>query len=517
MNELRLEEINNLIANTDFYELRNKGFMPPFESMDISKSDNICYPDEQNEVRKRIIKNRHPIGYDINTDEYLTDCVCKFLLYEKIPQEEKDIVCEYLDDGLKSRIFNLFLNTKLKQLFKISPDDISGNIYYSLKINKVPLRVCQKDSNGKVHTSKIEATFTDVSNFLLQKENNTDTGFLLVVRRLLNESGVLNEKWCPKEIQNLINNLNNKSWTDYEEKICANSDRILKEELEQAEDSHHEIHVSESLKSTVLGSIPKDFNTLEKALLIYSKLCQILSYNPVYYLGKKADFDTSVSKIKNFDLERNDVVCYEFSYILADLLAEIGINKIKEPKTKDGKFSDNHANICFLVDGLVVSADSTRTILQGDLTSNKYSSSMNGIRCEQYDENCQRKFALAKKKVRNYIKEENKQYDSMLPNKEQIADMSLNERLILFNDLLTSSQLTDVDFIAYINRLVSELELNITTQLLYDGQTNEYYAQINIQNYHNEGIMQYIINAKTKKIYENPGGLLYKEDITTRQ
>ncbi len=518
MNELRLEEINNLIASTDFYELRNKGFMPPFESMDISKSDNICYPDEQNEVRKRIIKNRPPIGYEIKEDEYLTYCVCKFLIYEKIPQDEKNIVCEYLDEELKIRVFSMFLNTKIKPLFKIAPDDISGNIYYSPRVNKVPLRACQKDPSGKVHTSKIEITYKDVEKFLLQKENNNDTGFLLAIRHLLNESGVLNEKWCPKTIQNLINNLNTQSWTECEEKLCSTNDNLLREELEQIEDVHHEVHVNDSLKNSVLNSVPKEFNTLEKALYIYSKLCQILSYDSMYYLGKKEQHDKSVTNISNVNTENNNIVCYEFSYILADLLSEIGITKIKESKLNGNKFYDNHANISFLVDGLVISADSTRTVIQGDLTSLKYTSVMNGIRCEQYDENSQKIFALAKKKVRNHLKEENKQYASMIPSKEYVANMSLNEKLILFNNLLTSCKLTNVDFIAYVNKLVSELELNITTKLLYDDKTNIFYAQINIQNYHNEGIMSYIIDSTTKKIYENPNGLLlYKEDITTRQ
>ena len=40
--------------------------------------------------------------------------------------------------------------------------------------------------------------------------------------------------------------------------------------LEQIEDVHHEVHVNENLKNNVLNSIPKEFNTLEKAVMFQS-------------------------------------------------------------------------------------------------------------------------------------------------------------------------------------------------------------------------------------------------------
>lgn len=517
MNELSVDELNNEIMGIDFWKSKHNNPMPSIESVKVIVPSNICSLDERREVRNRIIGKQIPLGYDISSDSYLTQCVCKFILDKKIPPEEKKIVCEYLDEKLKKIIFEQFVKSELKTKFKAYIDDISSNIYYSPRVNGVPLKIRYRDSNNVLHLTKIDVMFEDIEDFLINKPNSHSNSLLLCVKHLLNESNILNEKWCPEYIKKMINDLNNNAWVEYEQKICNDSDRLIKEDLEEAQSIKHRVRVNENLKRVILDSIPSDFNLAEKAIYIYAKLCQILSYAPLYYLEKKSQYDKSIAKVEDIDINNNSVTCYEFSYMYADLLTEIGITKIKEHKLDGDKFHDEHANVLFLADDLVIFADSTRTIIQGDLTSLKYSSGMTGIRCELYDENSQKKFIHSRNKVIDYINKENMKITSMLPDKDKVDDLSIQERIILFNNLLVNCNLINTDFISYAGRLISTLKLNIDTKLFYNDDDNNFFLQIDLTNYYGENLLSYIIDSSTKKIYNEPNeSLKFKENVTNR-
>lgn len=68
------------------------------------------------------------------------------------------------------------------------------------------------DDKGVMQSYKIDVKFKEIEDFFAQKIDNPNSGLLLCVKHLLNESNVVNEKWCPEHIKNLINNLNNNTW-----------------------------------------------------------------------------------------------------------------------------------------------------------------------------------------------------------------------------------------------------------------------------------------------------------------
>ena len=212
MDELSIDELNKQIKELDFWKLHHYAYLPSIDSLEVVIPDNICNMDERQEVRKRIIGKQIPLDYDISEDSYLTHCVCKFILDKKTPPEEKAIVCEYLNEKLKKIIFELFIEIELKNRFKPDIDDVSDNIYYSPKVNGVPLKMYRYDDKGVMQSYKIDVKFKEIEDFFAQKIDNPNSGLLLCVKHLLNESNVVNEKWCPEHIKNLINNLNNNTW-----------------------------------------------------------------------------------------------------------------------------------------------------------------------------------------------------------------------------------------------------------------------------------------------------------------
>lgn len=117
--------------------------------------------------------------------------------------------------------------------------------------------------------------------------------------------------------------------------------------LENSNTVTHDIKMNEQLKENLISNIPEDFNQLEKSIYLYIKLCQIFSYDDVYYYNDKTETHRNVSNILDYNEKNNKVVCYEFAYIYSDLLRSIRINHIKEKETKDDRFDKSHANIEF--------------------------------------------------------------------------------------------------------------------------------------------------------------------------
>ena len=175
--------------------------------------------------------------------------------------------------------------------------------------------------------------------------------------------------------------LKNKDIQKYQDRLCEYNNQIIKKSVLESPPVEHEFHLDDSIKSKIINSIPKDFSNLERAIYVYTKLCQIFSYDPVYYFKEEAGNHSFIANIENYNEENNEVVCYEFAYILSDVLKDMGISHIKERSNEEQKFQNSHTNISFLVDDFVIFADSTTTVEAGNLSSSKYSLDLKGIRC----------------------------------------------------------------------------------------------------------------------------------------
>ena len=229
------------------------------------------------------------------------------------------------------------------------------------------------------------------------------------------------------------------------------------------------------------------------------------------------------NEVGNFDRENNNVVCHEFTYIFAEILFKLGVEYVSENMTiiPNTEYFNGHSNLKYIVDNNVIFADSTRTIIGGDLTGQKFSSNLTGIRSELYDNDLQQEFSTAKSNVQKYIERENKLLSDMLPPKDEISSLGEKDKYILFNNYLINCQLNGIDFIAYANKLIDILDLNINTKIMYDNNDlSKTLLNIELIGYSNEGKQQtisYIIDADSKLIYDSiTDEMQYKENLTKR-
>ena len=141
-----------------------------------------------------------------------------------------------------------------------------------------------------------------------------------------------------------------------------------------------EFKVNPELEKSILGSMPKNYSNLKKAVYIYYQLCLKLQYSLDYYLdnSKVIDYFTDPKNIEKVDGEKNkDVVCYTFNAIFAKLLEKAGVcdsSVYKNLHWEGDKFSPYHYHVYTNIDGLSLVIDGTEGVLNdNDLTLSKYS------------------------------------------------------------------------------------------------------------------------------------------------
>ena len=274
----------------------------------------------------------------------------------------------------------------------------------------------------------------------------------------------------------------------------------------------HSFEINTDIKNFILKDMPSDLTKLEKAIYIYSKLCKILDYDMDYYndnANKKFIAEESISDV---DLSNNNVVCYTFSYIYSGLLREIGIDQIKEAKINKGEFVNKHASVEFVVDNIVIMADSTHAGAEiGDLTTLKVENKINGLRCSQFNIEKQNKVNQAKKKVEIILEKEktDEEANYFLPSQEKLDSMTSIDKYILFNDLVAATPLTGVSLLGYIQVLKDRLNLYIITKVEKDSDQNDLIINIKMRplgvekTYFENAAISYKINARNKEIIYN--------------
>lgn len=504
MSVIDLEELNQAILNAESIGIFNSTpYTPSINS--LSNVGYVSTPEIRNTINQLIFYYPKPDDFRISEELYYDIYI--YMMDSTIPEENKNIVSKYMSEELKEKVFQEYLKGDFKKKnFKLDIDDVVPSYWFIPKIYGVPIKACfEKYDSIVIRENNLD--YDSVIEFFKQKSDKAnDFEFCLKLKCLFQADDYFTKKWCPKRIIEYIDELNKSdSLTDYQNNLCRFNNELIKKELLTAPIVEHRFHLDNDVKAKIVSSIPEDFSNVEKVIYIYNKLCQIFSYDSIYYIKEGAGNHSEVSNIENYNEENNNVVCYEFSYMLADILRDLGVIYIKERANKEQKFAKAHTNISFIVDEFVVFADSTTSVEFGDLSTSKYSTDLKGIRCSQYDEILQQEFNKAKSKVRSYMEYQDMQFELLIPNPEFIHDLNDQQKVVLFNNYLTNCNVKNIDFLAYANKLISVLELNIATSVYYDNKTeSKILLRVDIDTYsdYKNDRISYFIDSTDKRVYD---------------
>ena len=233
------------------------------------------------------------------------------------------------------------------------------------------------------------------------------------------------------------------------------------------------IQLNQELEHAVLKDIPTKLTELEQAIFIYIKLCKILTYDDEYFAQGHNNINTrqqnDINYISSVTPKNPQVVCYVFNEIYAKLLSNIGIHHELNGNIF-GKYGREHENLIFKSGKFLVIADSTDSILKGDLAYIKLNEKIIGLACINSNEQTKKEFNETLNKVYNYINIQEKQEKGkdiqdylkeyhQLKEKTPKKNISMEEKLKILIEIVKKMQLKEMDQISCIKYLTEKMFL----------------------------------------------------------
>lgn len=451
---------------------------------------------------KSIVEEKHSKSLTPQIDQFKThfnmrdfDAILK-KLYNKQVINESDflIILSFINSEFKEEF-----KEKYNMLVEYATDELKEK-YTLYKLKQIKLNNFDEKLIDDLFNNNITSNQKDTIYFLLSQN-----------------SFLLTDKLIDDRVKNTLkNNLT-------EEVINENTKKYFNKNINNPL-SNKEL-MNKHLKKEILDSIPNNYTKLEQSIYIYIKLCQLLSYDSFYYVNKKqaAQIHENISHLSNINIQNSNIVCYEFVSLYAELLESIGIKpdvktqfwmeSDKDNNLITDSFKDNHANLEYIVDNFIISADSTNSILGGDLINAKLGNQLNGIKCKNVNEYDQIIFDTSLNKVYNNINLSNeyKKYD------KDINKITFTKRLKLLFDNIVKMDVQEVDFISYITYLKhkffseDELQWNIAINIVGKKDEVDQYPvvifSINTNDIINvpQDTIQYLYDTKKHKLikYDN--------------
>ena len=237
-------------------------------------------------------------------------------------------------------------------------------------------------------------------------------------------------------------------------------DEQIDSEITQFDDSEQpsfveEIVVNEMLWEEVWSKVPKEFTNLEKAYYIYYELCKIFSFDEeVFINGDESKTSTPhyIGRLHNINKNDSEILCYEFASIYSKFLEKLGITyKIAGGKT----YGPNHIYVELAYDNYYIIADSTKSIINGDLSLAKRGNELQGFfLLSSHSAKTKDKFKKDLTNVCEYIKKEEQKTQYLTKqNPTAIEDMTPEEKKEKFFHLIENSFLKSIDEMGYILEL----------------------------------------------------------------
>ncbi|MBP3461130.1 MAG: hypothetical protein J6K21_01805 [Bacilli bacterium] len=353
--------------------------------------------------------------------------------------------------------------------------------------------------------------------------------FIYSLIKFFRSNNIFEKYYIPKEIKERYNELLESRKIDLQALNKINKTFNVNSE---------KIKLNSELETSIFKGISTDLNKLEKAIYIYLKLCDLLTYDEEFYTLNSEDNinnkHENIKKLESITLSNNSVICYEFNAIYSKFLDKIEVNYETNASYSD-IFGGGHEDLTFKCGKYLVKADSTITIiLYSDIVNVKLGKSLNGLICQNINKNTQKEFKKNLEKVyKIYIDEKIKNKKNLINFDELMKKYKLireKENIELFDKFkiliqeINKSDLIGVDAMSYVHQLTklifnnNELSTNFNFTIIkniskssntinlcgiFTLNNNIYYSYIpkkvlsrlskeEIENLFNEGFFEYI-------------------------
>ncbi len=317
-------------------------------------------------------------------------------------------------------------------------------------------------------------------------ENIPKEHFAYAIDMLFQQSGGYQSNLIPPKIKQRLKDIRAFKIIDYQ---------AVNEFLQK--DPTYTADLNKELEKEIISQMPEDISTLEKAIYIYIKMCKTLTYSQEYYaLNQKGEATLKYKDpeyISTITPENNEVVCYMFNNMYANLLKKyLGVNYKNNYKSIFGNtYGTGHVSLEFRIDKFLITADSTRSILNADLMLAKVNHPLKGIECINKSKQTQQEFKESFSKMydlinKNEKSEEIESTEELINYYKLISDnveeIPLTEKVSILTETVNSIELPVMDAFGYtliLNKILfaeKEREENINFKIISNKEVENFEA-----------------------------------------
>lgn len=283
--------------------------------------------------------------------------------------------------------------------------------------------------------------------------------FLYAILKYFESQNLVNNYFLPETILQNYSKIKDPNIVDLQS---------INQFVETEDKLYKKVVLNEELENAIIGDMPSDLNTLEKAIYIYIKMCKTLTYDEEYAASKEKEEvlnkHRNIGTISNITPSNNRVVCFEFNIIYSAFLHKLGVNfKSNYFNEKREAYGKAHVELHFRCGKFLIVADSVNSILSGDLTLAKINKTLKGLRCININEETRCEFEDAVFRMQKLIMRQEKQLSEVefsnhfiellqeySVNTSNIKNISLEKRFSILLEKVKKSNLVGVDSLSYI-------------------------------------------------------------------
>ncbi len=241
----------------------------------------------------------------------------------------------------------------------------------------------------------------------------------------------------------------------------------------------HAFNLTAELRNAVLGNMPQQFNELEKAIYVYIKLAQTLTYDSYVYASdqsrEQVTIHAQIERLATITPNNSSVVCFEFTQLYGKLLNEIDIN-YDIPETED--YGTEHTSLKFRAGKHIVIADSVKSILGGDMFASKVGEKLEGLTSDSLNEETYNEFQETLQRVYAYVieheptqfmQENSFEHFRMLYSQvSALPQITKQEKMEMLTKRCKEINLPDMDKLSYLIKYSKILFMNEYNQQKFD-------------------------------------------------
>ena len=277
------------------------------------------------------------------------------------------------------------------------------------------------------------------------------------------KEGIFNKYILDSYIYERYKELKEYKLVDFE---SINKNKKSDDELPDGKSLLDDFDINPELMDAIYKDIDPTYSKLEKAIYIYIRLCDLLTYDEEQIASnskyEKTGAHASIKNIYNITPENNKIVSYEFILIYSKILRYLGI-KFTSNLNSMGGYVDGKSSLKFKHGEYLVSIELFSNLIKNDMSMVKVGGTINSIKSYNKNEMTHRKFEELVYEIYSEYKDMNKRREEFLDNVKEYkrtyfkSTLSRKNKLYMLFKLIARKDLNGMDAINYFEEVAKRI------------------------------------------------------------